>query len=48
VIFCNKLKGTTTEGIEALRATQSKDSNISPRTQTNCPSPFYWDDDIRS
>ena len=40
VIFCNKLKGTTTEDTEALRATQSKASNISPRTQTNCPSPF--------
>jgi len=25
VIFCNKLKGTTTEGTEALRATQSND-----------------------
>jgi len=25
VIFCNKFKGTTTEGTEALRATQRKD-----------------------
>jgi len=49
VIFCNKLKGTTTEDTEALRPAQNKDANISPRTQTNYPSPFYWrDDEIRS
>ena len=47
-IFCKNLKGTTTEGTEALRATQSKDANISLRTQSNCPSLSIEGDEIRS
>ena len=48
VLFCKNLKGTTTEGTEALRATQSKDANISLRTQSNCPSLSIEGDEIRS
>jgi len=50
VIFCNKLKGTTTEDTEALRYTEKRrvTTDISPRTQYNYSSPsIERDDEIR-